>query len=203
MDFYIASLDIEEKTFYEVSGGGSSTTKIVMCSDNDTIINGDHFYSLSDVKDESWYKKLQDSGLDMVLHFYYIGKEDPSAKISRRVSLVRKLDYYQDLKAEKIVRLDLDYSSLVRKLNNNKYDVPVYICCGDQILYSNVWFSSTITDFSYLTGEEEIGYSKEFTKYGENLRILVMEKESDLFSVIKQHMPLLYLMLTFNIVFPV
>ena len=138
----------------------------------------------------------------MVLHFYYIGKEDPSAKISRRVSLVRKLDYYQDLKAEKIVRLDLDYSSLVRKLNNNKYDVPVYICCGDQILYSNVGFSSTITDFSYLTGEEEIGYSKEFTKYGENLRILVMEKESDLFSVIKQHMPLLYLMLTFNIVFP-
>ena len=202
LDFYIASLDIEEKTFYEVSGGGSSTTKIVMCSDNDTIINGDHFYSLSDVKDESWYKKLQDSGLDMVLHFYYIGKEDPSAKISRRVSLVRKLDYYQDLKAEKIVRLDLDYSSLVRKLNNNKYDVPVYICCGDQILYSNVGFSSTITDFSYLTGEEEIGYSKEFTKYGENLRILVMEKESDLFSVIKQHMPLLYLMLTFNIVFP-
>ena len=56
LDFYIASLDIEEKTFYEVSGGGSSTTKIVMCSDNDTIINGDHFYSLSDVRDESWYK---------------------------------------------------------------------------------------------------------------------------------------------------
>lgn len=202
LDFYISSLNIEAKTFYEVSGGGSSTTKIVMCSDNDTLINGDHFYRLADVREASWYKKLQDSELDMVLHFYYIGKEDPSAKISRKVSLVRKMDYYKDLKAEKIVRLDLDYSSLVRKLNNNQYDVPVYICCGDQILYSNIGYSSTITDFSYLTGEEEIGYSREFTKYGECLRILVMEKESNLFGVIRQHLPLFYLMLTFNIVFP-
>lgn len=202
LDFYIASLDIEKKTFYEVSGGGSSTTKIVMCSDNNTIINGDHFYRLADVRDESWYQKLRDSDLDMVLHFYYIGNEDPSAKISRRVSLVRKLDYYQDLKAEKIVRLDLDYSSLVRRLNNNKYDVPVYICCGDKILYSNVGFSSTKTDFSYLTGEEEIGYSREFVTFGETIRILVMETESDLFSILRQHMPLFWLMLTFNIVFP-
>ncbi len=202
LDFYVSSLDIEQKTFYEVSGGGSSTTKIVMCSDNDTLINGDHFYRLQDVRNTGWYQKLQNSDLDMVLHFYYIGKEDPSAQISRRVSLVRKLDYFKDLKSEKLVRLDLDYSSLVRKLNNNKYDVPVYICCGDQILYSNIGFSSTRTDFAYLTGAEEVGYSREFTIYGEDIRILVMEKESDLFGVLKQHMPLFYLMLTFNIVFP-
>ena len=202
LDFYNASLEVEKRTFYEVSGGASSTTKIVMYADNDSIINGDHFYRLSDAREEEWYQKLQENDLDMVLQFYYIGDENPSAKILRRVSMVRRMDYYKDLPTEKVVRLDLDYSGLVRKLVDMQYDVPIYICCGDKVLCSNVGFSGTREDFSYLTGEEEISYEKEFTKYGETIRILILETESDFLSILKQNLPMILLMLTFNILFP-
>ena len=112
LDYYNACLEVEKKTFYEVSGGASSTTKVVMYSDNDTIVNGDYFYRLESAEKEEWYQNFKNADEDMILQFYYIGKDNPSAKILRRVSIVRKLDYYKDLKTEKIVRLDLDYSSL-------------------------------------------------------------------------------------------
>ena len=202
IDFFEASLDIEKKNFYEISGSSSSTTYITMYSDNDTIVNGNHFYKMSAAKNEKWYQGLHDSGADMKLLFYYIGDENPSANILRKISLVRKMDYYKDLKCEKLVRVDLDYSSLVRQLSGMQYNMPVYICLGDMIIWSNEGDSGTRTDFSYLTGDEKIGYTQAYKKYGEDIRILVMETESDLVGIIKEHMPLIFLMLTMNILLP-
>ena len=201
LEYYNACLEVEKKTFYEVSGGASSATKVVMYGDNDTIVNGDHFYRMSEARQQEWYQKLQTSGEDMAIHFYYIGKENPSAQILRRISIVRKLDYYKDLGSEKIVRLDLDYSNMVRKLVNMQYSEPVYICCGDKILYSNVGYSSTRIDFSNLSGNEEISYSKEFEIYGETLKILIMKTESSWLGVVRQYLPVILLMLTFNTLF--
>jgi len=202
VDFFEASLDIEKKNFYEISGGSSSAAFITMYSDNDTIVNGNHFYKMAAAKNEKWYQGLRDSGANMKLFFYYIGDENPSANILRKISLVRKMDYYKDLKCEKLVRVDLDYSSLVRQLSGMQYNMPVYLCLEDMIIWSNVGDSGTRTDFSYLTGDEKIGYTKAYKRYGEDIRILVMETESDLISIMKEHMPLIFLMLTVNILLP-
>ena len=138
----------------------------------------------------------------MQLFFYYIGDETPSANVLRKISLVRKMDYYKDLKCEKLVRVDLDYSNLVRQLTSMQYNMPVYLCSGDMIVWSNEGDAGTRTDFTYLTGDEKVGYTKEFKKYGEDIRILIMETESDLISIMKQHMPLIFLMLTVNVLLP-
>lgn len=202
VDFYESSLDIEKKNFYEISGSSSNNTYVTMYSDNDTIVNGNHFYKLSAAQNEKWYSGFRDSEDNMQLFFYYIGDENPSANILRKISIVRKMDYYKDLKCEKLVRVDLDYSNLARQLSSMQYKIPVYLCCDDMIIWSNEGDSGTRTDFSYLTGKEKIGYTKEFGKYGQNIRILVMETESDLVSIMRQHMPLIFLMLTVNILLP-
>jgi len=202
VDFFEASLDIEKKNFYEISGSSSSTTYVTMYSDNKTIVNGNHFYKLSAAKNEKWYSDFHDSDDNMQLFFYYIGNENLSANVLRKISLVRKMDYYKDLKCEKMVRVDVDYSNLVRQLTSMQYNIPVYLCTDDMIVWSNEGDSGTRTDFTYLTGDEKVGYIKEFKKYGENIRILVMETESDLISIMKQHMPLIFLMLTVNVLLP-
>ena len=202
VDFFEASLDIEKKNFYEISGSSSSAVYITMYSDNPTIVNGNHFYKLEAAKNEKWYKGLRDADANMKLFFYYIGDENPSANIQRKISLVRKMDYYKDLKCEKLVRVDLDYSNFVRQLSGMQYNMPIYLCVDNMIIWSNEGDSGTRADFTYLTGDEQIGYTKEYNKYGEELRILVMETESDLVGIMKEHMPLIFLMLTVNILFP-
>lgn len=202
VDFFEASLDIEKKNFYEISGSSSSAAYITMYSDNETIVNGNHFYKMSAAKNEKWYPGLRDSDANMKLFFYYIGDENPSANILRKISIVRKMDYYKDLQCEKLVRVDLDYSNFARQLSGMQYNMPVYLCAGDMIIWSNEGDSGTRTDYTYLTGKEPVGYIREFTKYGENIRILVMETESDLVSLVKEHMPMILLMLTVNILLP-
>ena len=201
LDYYMASREVEERNFYEV-GVGSGSTSIVMCADNETIVNGDHFYRLSTVSEEEWCRKLWESDRDIVVQFYYIGDTTPSAFIKRKVSLMRKLDYYKDLKCEKMVRIDLDYSTMSRKIVDMQYSLPVYVCSQDRIIFSNVGYASTKTDFECLTGNENVGYIREIEIYGEPVRILVMEKESDLYTLLKQHLPIILLMLAVNILFP-
>ena len=155
-EFYDASREIANRSFYEILLGRSSEN-IVMCSDNDTIINGGRFYRMSSVQEESWYKKLEESGSNLVVDFYYIGETNPSASAKRRISMVRRLNYYKNLPEEKLVRIDLSYSALVRKLQNMNFSMPVYICKEDVILLSNDGHSGVHMDFETLTGKEEIG----------------------------------------------
>lgn len=198
LQFYEAGREMKMRDFYEMGSG----MDIVMFADNETIVNGDYFYRLSAIKDEEWYQKQQESGKDMTVSFYYIGDQKPSASVSRKISVVRMLDYYKDLKCEKILRIDLDYSMLSKKIVDMQYSLPVYVCQGDRIILSNIGNAGAKMDFEYLTGEEKIGYSRESSICGETIRILVMETESDLFSIIKQHMPMIALLVIINVLLP-
>ena len=91
LDFYTAATEISERNFYEV---GTGVSGIVLCADNDTIVNGGHYYRLSSVKDEEWCRKLLDSNHDVAVQFYYVGEKNPAAAISRKISVVRRLNYY-------------------------------------------------------------------------------------------------------------
>lgn len=200
LDFYTAATEISERNFYEV---GTGVSGIVLCADNDTIVNGGHYYRLSSVKDEEWCRKLLDSNHDVAVQFYYVGEKNPAAAISRKISVVRRLNYYGEQKKEKIIRLDLDYSAMAIRLSGMQYNIPFYVCSGDRIIFSNAaGYSSTKKNFNCLTGKEKIGYCRDFDIYGEPITILVMKPESNVFGIIRQHLFLILLMLAVDICLP-
>lgn len=201
LHFFNASRSVESKSFY-VTSINSGSIGVVLCGDNETLVNGGHFYKLSSVRDEEWCEKILSSGKNTVVHFYYIGDENPSAFSKRKVSVIRRLNYFKDLKSEKLVRIDLEYSTLVRRLANMKYTMPVYVCSGDRILFSNAGHNKENIDYEMLTGKEKIGVARDFDLYGESLRILVLETESDIFDFLKNHFLLISLMIAFNILLP-
>lgn len=200
LDFYTAATEISERNFYEV---GTGVSGIVLCADNDTIVNGGHYYRLSSVKDEEWCRKLLDSNHDVAVQFYYVGEKNPAAAISRKISVVRRLNYYGEQKKEKIIRLDLDYSAMAIRLSGMQYNIPFYVCSGDRIIFSNAaGYSSTKKNFNCLTGKEKIGYCRDFDIYGEPITILVMKPESNVLGIIRQHLFLILLMLAVDICLP-
>ncbi len=199
--YYVANQELLKSVFSE-SRWGTGSTSIVLFTDNETIVNGGHFYRLSSAKEEEWYRKLMDSGQDMILHFYYVGDYNPSASSKRRISLVRKLNYFKNSDREKLVRIDLDYNTLVRKITNMKYSMAVYVCIGDKILLSNNGHSSYTQNFERLTGKEKIGYETQWNLYGEDIRILVMRPINTIARQIWNHFPLILFMLAVNIALP-
>lgn len=201
LDYYAANQELLKSAFSE-SSWGTGSTSMVLFTDNETIVNGGHFYRLSSVKEEEWCKKLMDSGQDMILHFYYVGDYNPSASAKRRISLVRKLNYFKNSDREKLVRIDLGYNTLVRKITNMKYSMVVYVCIGDKILLSNNGQFSYTQNFERLTGKEKIGYEMQYNLYGENIRILVMRPSNTITRQIWNHFPLILFMLAVNIALP-
>ncbi len=200
-DFFEATQKLLDASFNAASFGSQLVT-MILYADNDTIVNGGHFYRLSSAQGEEWYEKYQSAEKDLILHFYYVGNEDPVTSIKRRISLVRKLNYYKDSDCEKLIRIDVDYSNLLRKLTNMNYSMTFYVCSGDKILFSNEGNTSYTKDFEHLTGKERIGYELDSNFYGEELRILVLEPTNTVLLQIWQHFPLILFMLAVNILLP-
>lgn len=200
-DFFEATQKLLDASFNAASFGSQLVT-MILYADNDTIVNGGHFYRLSSAQGEEWYEKYQSAEKDLILHFYYVGNEDPVTSIKRRISLVRKLNYYKDSDCEKLIRINVDYSNLLRKLTNMNYSMTFYVCSGDKILFSNEGNTSYTKDFEHLTGKERIGYELDSNFYGEELRILVLEPTNTVLLQIWQHFPLILFMLAVNILLP-
>lgn len=200
-DFFVATQELISASFYE-SAFGTRTLNMVMYADNESIVNGGHFYRLSTVKNEGWYQKLQESELDMVLYFYYVEETKTVSSIKRKISLVRRLNYFKDTEYEKVAKVELDYSTLARKITNMKYSMPVYVCIGDMILFSNDGHSSYTQNFEYLTGKEKIAYETTWSIYGEDIRILIMRPTNSIVMQIKQHFPLILFLIAVNLLLP-
>ena len=199
LDYYKASYSFMKGT---LTGLSSDSTNIFFYTDNDTIVNGGHFFKIDSCKNEEWYKELSASGQESVLCFYYAGDRQLSVTAQRKISFIRKLNYYKNSQVEKVVKYDMDYNSAVRKLVGMKYTMPIYVCLGDRILLSNSSMSGYTNNFETLTGEEEIGYEKSGNLYGQTIRVLVEEPESTFGKKLQEEWPLIFFMLSLNILLP-
>ncbi len=201
LDYFEKSRELLIDSFYENSFGAISS-HVVMYVDNDSIVNGGHFVKLAGVREQEWYQKYQASGHEMMVCYYYVGEQEPTAPFQKKISLIRGLHYFQNLEKEKLIKLDLDYGELTKRLDDMKYSAPVYVCSGDTILFSNNGHSGSTTDFDHLTGKERIAYEKRWSIYGQDIRILIMETPAKVMPVIWKNLPLILFMLAFNILFP-
>lgn len=177
-------------------------SNVVVCADNETIINGGNFYRLSGVRDTVWYQTFESSGRNMCTVFYYIGDQDQSAMTKRRISLVRRLNYFRGGGCEKLVRVDIDYNKVARKLTSLDYGYGVYVCAGERILFSNRGHSGSSEDFHMLTGEENIAYRSSFDLYGETIDILILQQTSSVFSQLEKHKLLIAFLVLMNLFLP-
>ncbi len=200
--FFDASQEVQKISSLDRLGG-YDISNLVVYADNETIVNGGHFYRLSQIQDEEWYDKFVQSGRNMTLSFYYIGDKDLSALSKRRISLVRSLDYYNKEGCEKIIRLDIDYNSIARKILDKGYSYGIYLCEGDRILFSNRGHSGSNEDFKTLTGEEKISYKSSFNLYGEKIDILIMKPPSSVTEQIKEHLPIILFLIVVNLFLPI
>ena len=174
---------------------------MVLFGDNEGIINGGQLYRTENIRSAQIYEMLEQSDRDMILCFYY---QDTKMNLfsDRKVSLLRRLDYFRYLPGEKLIRIDFDYSDLVQRFNKMNYEVPVYICQGDRILFSNEGHSELKKDYDHLTGKEKIALEKDFSMCGEEFRILIMEPTDGILPNMKQHIPPLLLLILINLLLP-
>ncbi len=201
-DFYSARYEMLNQPFTSINIG-SREQIIVMYTDNPTIVGGGTFGRLDSQQGEEWLKAIEAADRDLILIKYFIDDKHVSEKYRKRISVVRRLNYYKNLKYDKYIKIDLDYGAMARHLVGMKYSMPVYLCTGDDILYSNEGYSDVSVDFDRLTDDMKFAYESDFEIYGMNLRVLVKDVDGRVWRSVKNHAPVLLLLLIINVILPI
>lgn len=201
LDFYNRSRGVLDSTYYNVIIGYSSA-QMYLYGDNETIVNGGNFQRLSSARDLDWYQEFVNSDKKEKLLFYYDDSGRMTANSQRKVSVIRKLNYFHRDEREKLLKLDLDYNSMNRNLQNMNFDTVVYVCDGNRILFSNSGTNKYTEPFEVLEATEKNRYEMKWSFYGDNFRILVEEPENMILDWIKDNVRWLFFLIGINVVLP-
>lgn len=201
LEFYNAYLDFMKDTLFE-SGIGGEQDRIIMYADNETLISGSEFRKLDEVRDSSWYKAFQESGLEVFVYCSYDKESSVEYSPSRKISLIRRLDFYQRDGCEKVLKIDLDYNELQQSLVQMQYENPVYVCADGKILLSNQGNQSRLADFKELSVEKKNAICKNVNFYGQELEILVLNNQQNVLRYIGNNFPMILVILLFNRLIP-
>lgn len=183
-------------------GAGMDNTIITMYADNPTIVNGGEFSRLSVIEDTGWYQTFEESGRDELLYFYYDNEKSPVIEPKRKIMFLKRLNFFSGNRYDKFLKIELDYSNMVRGLVKLGYDFPVYICQEGRVLLANDGHSSINQDFEPFALEEKVGVRREMNLYGSELQIYILEPKPDVLQTIWMNMPLIALLILTNAILP-
>ena len=199
LSYFVACNKAKNLLFNNIGGDSSRMT---IYADNETITNGGKFSRLSSIKDEEWYQYMVQTGCNTCVYTYYDQSRSPVVGAKRKILFLRRMNCYGS-GCEKVVKIELDYSALVRGLVKMNYESPIYICSDGKILYSNDGkSSSTGMDFLPFIYEDQVGYEKEMTVYGKTLQIYALKSKTNIVDSMLQNAPLILLLVLINAVFP-
>lgn len=201
LEYYNAYLAFMKDTLFE-SSLGSEQMKIIMYTDNPTIINGSEFQKLQKVKGQDWYCQFKEADQDVMLYCYYDTSAILEVNPSRKISLIRRLNLYQSDGCEKVLKIDLDYSSLIRNLVNMNYDFPVYVCSEDHVILSNRSDQGIQKPFEIYSLQKEANYASDFQIYGYQMTMYIQKGNSNIFYYIWINLPMVILLVFINIFLP-
>lgn len=140
-DYYLA--------YYDMLGGNNlvryyysyqQVNQVTFYVDNETFVNGGNFIKLNDeIRSSEWYQALMNSDNHMMIYSYFDKQqaEMSQSQGGRKVSIIRKLNYFGKQKVEKVLKVDLDYAFINKSLKNEGAGGKIYIVSNDRIIFSN------------------------------------------------------------------
>ncbi len=184
------------------SSMGVDNTTVTIYADNRTIINGGEFARISKVKEEPWYKIFSQSERNAMVMFYYDNWNAPAIQPKRKILFLRKMNFNSKRGCEKVIKMEIDYSSITRDIEGMNYAYPVYICQNGRVLLSNTKENAVGQPFENFTLKNRVGHQKEISLYGQDLQICVIKKDNQIISQIIRNAPLIMFLLLINILLP-
>lgn len=183
-----------------VMGVDNSNNDITLYTNNETIISGGGCSKLSSVSGTPWYQLFEESSRNILLQFYFDDWNSPYIQPERKVLFIQRLD--RNFGTEKLLKIEIDYSSLVRDISNMNYDFPIYICSGERLIFSNVTPNNIGQNFEQFSKPDKVGVEQRFSLYGSDLTIYILERDNNILTMIKARLPIIALLLLFNIILP-
>lgn len=176
--------------------------RVVIYTDNKTMMNGNYFHPLSEAEKEVWYQGFIERGEDEGIFVYY--DHDPVMKTfdQHRFIYVRRMTSTKSI-IDKIVTIEHKHSRITKDLYNLSVNCSMYLCSGDYVIYSNDNAGIGYQDLVEKANRNPYATVREFKMYGNTFTVYAFTEKLSITSVIKNNIPIILIMIFFTLLLPV
>ena len=178
--------------------------RIVIYTDNDSMMSGHYFHNIKEAYSEKWYEQFVKTDANEAAYAYY--DMDPVVLTTDRDRFiyVRKMDNAKSaLKLTRIITIEHKISRVYSELKEIPVNCKMYLCCGDYMLYP-----SGVPDEEFQQVVAKAGYSPYITvedvhMYDNTFTIYAVTEDLTILKVIREHIPIILLIILFTLILPI
>ena len=199
LDYYDRYYKINKNTTF-----ANERANATIYSDSPGVVSGGHFKALEGAKEKEWYKQFEKSNNENFIYIDYTKVNWTNGRVFAVISDFNYYDSFLETVSKNIIYLDLNYSEIVSQLDNAKYPFTIYVCYGDQIVFSNDQKGGLSTPYFKMTDDiyEKVAYKDNFTVLKKPFNIYVLQGENIIWKAIKDNILLILALLSLNVLLP-
>ena len=176
--------------------------RIVIYSDNRTMLNGNYFHPLSEAEKEVWFKRYMESGANEAFYAYYDYEPVMKSFDQKRFIYVRRMTNTSTA-VDKIVTIEHKNWRIVEDLSEIRVDCAMVVCCDDYIIYSNKYPNIDYQTLLDKASKEPYKTVKEYPMYGNSLTFYAFTEDLTVSNVISNNIPIIVLIIIVTFIIPI
>lgn len=200
-DYYYTYTTTIENSFFTTLAD-YNRDRIVIYSDNRTMLNGNYFHPLSEAENEVWYEKYMESGHNEAFYAYYDYEPAMRSFDQRRFIFVRKMTNTKSA-VEKLVTIEHKNWKINEDLSEIHIDCAMVVCCDDYIIYSNKYPNIDYQTLLEKAAKEPYKTVKEYPMYGNTLTFYAFTEDLTITTVMSNNISVLIVLLVVTLIIPV
>ncbi|MCQ2482963.1 MAG: hypothetical protein MJ153_05720 [Clostridia bacterium] len=204
LDFFSAYSDYIMTSFFNTLSGLKSDN-IIVYADNPTLLSGGFFHKLSEAENAEWYKRFLKSGKEETLLVFYDNNDNIRRDKRKKIIYVKALtDFDYESTTRKVITIENDYYHLAQSLKDLSAVCPMYICVDDFCVFSSEGDNISYSEVAErCANETRYMTERSFTYRGTEFKIYVFSDNFNLYTIIKDRIWIILLLLVFTILFPI
>lgn len=175
--------------------------RIVIYSDNPTMLSGNYFHNIEEIKNEKWYKRFSVSNLNEAVYAYYDTSPIIVTQDRNRFIYCHRMNNVKS-SIEKIITIEHKRSNIEKGLEEIPVNCTMYLCCDDYIIYTNDPDKLDYEEVVKLSEYEPYLTIKEFKMYGNTFKIYALTENLTVSNVIQNNIKIVLLLILFTLIIP-
>ncbi len=200
-NYYDAYTNTIENSFFTTLAD-YNRDRIVIYSNNRTMLNGNYFHPMSEAEDEVWYRQYMESGDKEAFYAYYDYEPVMRSFDQKRFIYVRRMTN-KITAIDKLVTIEHKNWRITEDLAEIHVDCAMVVCCGEYVIYSNKYPNIGFNTLQDKTAKSSYVTVKEFPMYGNTLTIYAFTENLTIKTVLSNNLPITFLLIIITLIIPI
>lgn len=176
--------------------------RLVIYSDNSTMMSGHYFHNIKEIYKEKWYQEFNKTNAIEAAYAYYDNDPIDLTSDRNRFIYVRKMNN-ADSKLTKIITIEHKMPRIYDELGETPINCNMYLCCGDYVIYSSKGDGASYQEITDRASKVANVTVSEVKMYDNTFTLYAFTEEFTVLKVISEHILITFLIILLTLIIPI